>query len=101
PFPSEFGVNGACETPRKPGVPLSAHGMCPIFGDRPTNAGTDGSTGPYTLDSTAPMLGKPPCGWRSPFVQPVRHWYARWPPSQPTTERMGTNFSIIAAIRGN
>ncbi len=34
--------------------------MCCVGAARPTNGGTDGSTGPCTLAATAPMLGRPP-----------------------------------------
>ena len=37
--------------PRKPGVPESDHGMCCVGSARPTNGGTEGSTGPCSLAS--------------------------------------------------
>src|SRR5207253_1664252 len=66
----------------------------------PTNGGTEGSTGPCSLATSAPMLGRPPTVARDFFGQPDVHCKASCPPVDPTTERMATNLSIRAAIFG-
>jgi hypothetical protein len=63
-----------CGEPRKPGLPQSLHGMCAVLAARPTNGGTDGSTGPYTLDRIDPMLGHPPMLLKADSSRPVVHW---------------------------
>ncbi len=98
-LPAPLGLNGACATPRNPGDPASAHSMCPIFGDRPMNGGTAGSTGPWSLDRTEPSDGQPPAGALR-LLRPVRHWMASWPPVAPTIERISTSLSMSRAICG-
>ena len=100
-LPSPSGLNGAWATPRKPGWPLSAHSMCPIFGDRPTNGRhRPDAPGPCSFESTEPSAGQPPGGCWPLRRWPVRHSKASCAPLAPTIERIGTNLSIIAAIRG-
>jgi len=45
------GLERRVARPRKPGWPGSAQALVFIFGDRPTNAGTDGLVGPSSLDT--------------------------------------------------
>ena len=54
-------------------MPESDQGMWPVGFDRPTNGGTDGSTGPCILARTAPMLGLPPMVFSESCAQPDMH----------------------------
>src|SRR5262245_51156839 len=99
-MPGPSGLNGECPGPRKPTVPGSDHGTCLVRSARPTNGGTDGSTGPFTLERTAPRLGLPPIVDSEACGQPDMHITASWRSGAPTTERITTHLSMRAAMRG-
>ena len=64
PGPRPLGVNGACARPEEARARRgSAQGACPIAGERPTNGGTDGSTGPCSFESDRAEARPAPC-WR-------------------------------------
>src|SRR5262245_35237769 len=100
PRPLPSGLNAAYGAPRNPGLPESLHGACLVVAASPMNGGTDGSTGPATLDNSEPMLGHPPMARNSASLRPVVHWMASCPPRAPTIERMNVNWSAEAAILG-
>ncbi len=81
-------------------MPESDQGMCCVGAARPTNGGTDGSTGPWSLATTAPRLGRPPIAASDSWSQPDMHCTASWPPLAPTTERMTAHLSMRAASCG-
>src|SRR5262249_60764679 len=84
--------------PRKPTGPGSRQGRCCVVAARPPTGGTDGSPEPCKRDTTAPTLGRPPIARSESGAQPELHWIASCPPRAPTTERMKTHLSAMAAI---
>lgn len=71
-----------------------------LVDDRSTNGGMTGSTGPSIRQITEPK-----CGYPSrrliPMGKPVMLWKLECSSIYPTTERMTTSLSMIAAVLGS
>ena len=84
--------------PRNPGRALCLTSGRPCIMSMKAGAGS--VTLPSNLLTTQPTAGLPPMLAMSLFLKPLWHWKASCAPAEPTSERMKTYRSAVAASRG-